>query len=137
MNRIAFPLKLQMKSPEVAHLHEALVFLGLTITEAETTNQRYGATTRAAVLQLQTTHNLPASGAVNEATANAINGLLAAQGALDQDIPDVPGPDLPDFPGGPVPAGRRVSGTVLTSMALRSGECRSRHSIAAWVANSH
>ena len=110
MNKITFPLTLQMKRPEVAHLHEALAFLGLTIAAAEKTNQRYGATTRAAVTQFQTTNNLPATGAVDEATSNAINDLLAQQGAIEQ---DVPGPEGPEIPPVPVPAGRRVSGTVL------------------------
>ena len=137
MNRIAFPLKLQMKSPEVAHLHEALVFLGLTITEAETTNQRYGATTRAAVLQLQTTHNLPASGAVTRrplTPSTVCSPRKARSTRISLMFP------ARISPISPVVRSQRVAeflARYCTSMALRSGECRSRHSIAAWVANSH
>jgi hypothetical protein len=102
MNTITFPLKLQMKSPAVADLQEALVFLGFPIIDAEKTNQRYGTSTRAAVLQFQTAHKLTATGEVDEATANAVNGVLAAQGAFDPVPADIPGP-----------AGPQVTGTVL------------------------
>lgn len=98
MNEITFPLKLQMKSPEVANLHEALAFLGLTIADGEKTNQRYGASTRTAVTKFQTGHNLPVTGAVDEATANAINTELSDKGALD------PGPGSVDPPVPPLPA---------------------------------
>ena len=83
MNKITFPLTLQMKRPEVANLHEALVFLGSTIADTEKTNQRYGASTRAAVTKFQTAHNLPVTGTVDEATARAINKELSNKGALD------------------------------------------------------
>ena len=96
MNKVTFPLKPQMKRPEVAHLHAALAFLGFTIAKSDKTNKRYGASTRKAVIQFQAKQKLRATGEINEVTANAINDLLEEQGALDQDL-----------------AGRRVSGTVL------------------------
>ena len=54
MNRITFPLKLQMKRPEVAHLQAGLAFLGFSIAKSDKTNQRFGASTRKAVMQFQT-----------------------------------------------------------------------------------
>jgi len=45
-------------------------------------NQRYGASTRAAVLRFQTAHKLPATGAVDEASAAAVNHALIDKGAL-------------------------------------------------------
>lgn len=114
MNKITPPLKPQSRGRKVAHLHEALVLLGFTIGDAEKNSERFGASTRAAVTQFQTAHNLPATGAVEEATAKAINKELADNGALDPDIADVPGPDVPDGPDPvPVPAGRQVIGTVM------------------------
>jgi len=35
MNQVTFPLKLQMKREQVAHLHEALASLGFAILESE------------------------------------------------------------------------------------------------------
>ena len=83
MNNITFPLNPQMKRPEVAHLHEALEFLGFTIGDAEQTNQHFGASTRQAVSKFQTEHQLPTTGEVDEATANALNTALAEKGAFD------------------------------------------------------
>jgi len=34
MNQVTFPLKLQMKREQVAHLHEALASLGFAILES-------------------------------------------------------------------------------------------------------
>lgn len=105
MKPIISPLKPQMHGPDVAGLHEALTLLGFPIADAEKTSQRYGASTRQAVNKFQTDRQLAATGVVDEATSDAINGLLGEQGALDQNIPDIP--DIP------VPVGRRVAGTVL------------------------
>jgi len=113
MKPVVFPLKTQMKRTEVGDLHQALSSLGFSIAGPEIKNQRFGASTRAAVRKFQLAHKLPGTGTVDEATATAINQALVDGGALDQEIADVPDPDLPDFPGGEVPAGRRVSGTVL------------------------
>lgn len=114
MKPVTFPLKLQMKRAEVGDLHQALSALGFTIAGPEKKNQRFGASTRAAVRKLQLAHKLSGTGAVDKATATAINNELADNGVLDQDTPDIPGSDVPDGPDPiPVPAGRRVSGTVL------------------------
>src|SRR6186713_3049418 len=102
MTTITFPLKLQMKRPEVAHLHEALAFLGFTIADAEKTAQRFGASTRTAVMMFQSAESLQASGEVDEITARALNEALANRGALDS----IPG-DATNA------AGRRVTGSVL------------------------
>ena len=53
MNKVTFPLKLQMNRAEVANLQAALSVLGSTIAEAENTHQRYGASTRAAAKRPQ------------------------------------------------------------------------------------
>ena len=92
MNKVTFPLKLQIKGPEVANLQEALGFLGFTIAESEATNQRYGASTRAAVKQFQFAQKMPETGEIDEATAKAINTELADNGVLD---PSPGGGDLP------------------------------------------
>jgi hypothetical protein len=43
MDKITFPLKLQMKRPEVGNLYEALVLTGYQIETSEKANQRFGA----------------------------------------------------------------------------------------------
>lgn len=83
MNKITPTLKLQMVRPEVADLHAALRLLDLSMSDAEATNQRYGASTRAAVLAFQTAHHLPATGEVDGATAGVLNNILAERGVLD------------------------------------------------------
>lgn len=82
MQKLAPPLKPGMQRPEVAHLHEALTLLGFTLRDDEQTSRRFGASTRAAVLEFQRAQTLPATGEVDEATAEAINAVLAERGAL-------------------------------------------------------
>jgi len=53
------------ETPEVGPLHEALSFLGLSIADEETSNQRFGVTTRAAVRKFQVDHKLPEAGEVD------------------------------------------------------------------------
>ena len=96
MKPIIFPLKPQMQGANLAGLHEALTLLGLTIADAEKTAQRYGASTRQAVSKFQTEHQLPVTGEVEEATANAINGVLADQGAFDPAPLPTPNPPPED-----------------------------------------
>ena len=48
MKPVTLPLKLRMNRAEVGDLHQALVFLGLSIVDEEKSNQRFGASTRAA-----------------------------------------------------------------------------------------
>jgi peptidoglycan hydrolase-like protein with peptidoglycan-binding domain len=98
-----------MKRAEVGDLQQALSFLGLTIASEEKNNQRFGATTRAAVRQFQIGHKLPETGEVDEATALAINKELADRGALD--VEPRSDSDLPD-PNPPINYKRRRSVTV-------------------------
>jgi len=99
MKPITFPLKLQVKRPEVGDLQQALILLGSQIAEAEIANQRFGASTRAAVLAFQTAHQLAATGVVDEATASVMNNILAERGALDDVPPGTdPTPPAPDLP---------------------------------------
>lgn len=83
MKPVIFPLKLQMNRAEVGDLHQALSALGFTIAAAEKKNQRFGPSTRAAVRKFQLANKLSGTGAVDEATAKAINKELADNGALD------------------------------------------------------
>jgi peptidoglycan hydrolase-like protein with peptidoglycan-binding domain len=110
MSRIAFPLTLRMRRPEVGDLHQALTRLGFGIDAAERNGQRYGASTRAAVVRFQNEQDLPVTGEVDEATAGLLNSLL--DGEEDPATPE--GPTVPELPGGPtpIPAGQRVVGTV-------------------------
>jgi peptidoglycan hydrolase-like protein with peptidoglycan-binding domain len=89
MNPIIFPLEPQMQGPTVADLQAALELLELTIADAEKTAQRYGTSTRQAVRQFQTAHDLPVTGQVNQATASVLNNILAELDVLD----NVPGID--------------------------------------------
>jgi Tc toxin complex TcA C-terminal TcB-binding domain/ABC toxin N-terminal region/Neuraminidase-like domain/Salmonella virulence plasmid 28.1kDa A protein/Putative peptidoglycan binding domain len=106
MKPVTFTLKLQMKRAEVGDLHQALSFLGLAIAGAEKSNQRFGASTRAAVRQFQMDRKLPETGEVDEATAAAINKELADRGVLDVE----PGPNPPTNP--PDAEHPTVQGTV-------------------------
>ena len=92
MKPVTVPLRLQMKRVEVGDLHQALAILGRAIAAAEKDTQRFGASTRAAVMQFQTAHKLPATGEVDKATAKVINKELADNGVLD---PAPGGSDLP------------------------------------------
>ena len=84
MQPVIFPLKLQMKRPEVGNLHQALSVLGFTIAGPEKKNQRFGASTRAAVRQFQVAHKLRNTGTVDQKTARAINEALAEGDLLDE-----------------------------------------------------
>jgi peptidoglycan hydrolase-like protein with peptidoglycan-binding domain len=72
MNRIIFPLKLQMKSPEVRDLQRVLSGLGHEIAESEEAEQRFGAATRKAVVAFQKEHGLEPSGVVDQDTAELL-----------------------------------------------------------------
>ena len=85
MKRIVFPLKLRMKRSQVADLHEALALIGLQISGVEKESLRFGASTRDAVRKFQADHSLSVTGIVDEATAQALNGILADRGVLDED----------------------------------------------------
>ncbi len=83
MMTVAFPIKPQMKRPEVADLHAALGALGFSIGPAEAGSRRFGASTRAAVMAFQKSRRLPTTGAVDQATAEAINAALAGTPSVD------------------------------------------------------
>ncbi|MGB4069894.1 MAG: neuraminidase-like domain-containing protein [Nitrospira sp.] len=100
MQPVNFPLKLQMKRPEVGDLHQALSTLGFAIAAAEKKNQRFGVSTRAAAREFQAAHKLRQTGAVDQATAKAINQELTDRGVLTEPLPggDTPGPNPPTNP---------------------------------------
>ncbi len=83
MNKITFPLKLQMKGTKVGDLHAALQSLGYLFADAEKSAKRFGATTRQALLDFQSKHGLALSGEVDEPSAASLNQALASLGALD------------------------------------------------------
>jgi hypothetical protein len=100
MNRITFPLKPQMKGPEVGDLQRALqLFLergfilhddeGARRTRSaalqrELARNTYGAATRQLVGIFQKSRRLPSGGAVDKPTADAINDVLREWGLLEQ-----------------------------------------------------
>jgi len=86
MNKIIFPLKLQMKRPEVGNLHEALARIGYQIEAAEKANQHFGASTRQAVLNFQKKYRLESTGGVDERTAQALNAALEELGAFNTEL---------------------------------------------------
>ena len=100
MKNITFPLKPQMRGPEVADLQEALRQLlersavlrdderarrGLAATlQREGETQTFGDATRKVVAIFQKERRIEESGAVDTATADALNALLREWGLLDQ-----------------------------------------------------
>ena len=73
-------------------------FLGFVIKDTEKTQHRFGASTRAAVIEFQTAHQLEATGLVDEVTAATFNTVLTDKGAFDAEPGgggDLPTPDLP------------------------------------------
>lgn len=87
MKKVTFPLKMEMKKAAVGDLHQALVFLGLAVSEPEKTARLFGQTTLDAVVKLQRENQLQPTSIVDEATANLINQLLKDRGAPDHEIP--------------------------------------------------
>lgn len=98
MNKISFPLKLQMRRQKVADLQDALtVFLGRRLIlqddegarhelveglKPEREAQRYGRFTRKSVSIFQRERQLQPTGEVDEATADALNNLLEELGVV-------------------------------------------------------
>jgi peptidoglycan hydrolase-like protein with peptidoglycan-binding domain len=101
MDGITPPLKQQLVRSDISELHAALTSLGYDISVAESASQRFGRTTRAAVLAFQAQHGLTTTGELDAATLGKLNEILAGQG-----VPDGPAPD------GVPAAGRAVGGTV-------------------------
>lgn len=101
MNKIIFPLKLEMKGTEVSDLQDALQLLlskalilkdnekaRLTLSDAikeEQDDQFYGKFTREIVGFFQKEHELETSGEVDEPTADAINAILRELELLGQE----------------------------------------------------
>ncbi len=99
MNKIIFPLKRQMRGPQVADLQDALQLLLergrlfaddegarrelLQALQRERTEQVYGSTTAKLVVRFQKERQLQPTGDVDEPTANAQNGVLKELGVLD------------------------------------------------------
>ncbi len=94
MQRIVFPLNLQMQGPTVAALQAALTLLGAPIDDGEKTAQRYGTSTQQAVRQFQTARQLPVTDSVDEATASVLNTILAERGVLDDEGDGDPPPPV-------------------------------------------
>lgn len=69
-------LRLNMTGAKVAQAQQTLAYLGLPIAAAEHGAQRFGATTRAAVLAFQQRRNLPATGHLDTATVKALNAAV-------------------------------------------------------------
>jgi hypothetical protein len=100
MNKITFPLTVDMQGPQVADLQAALqlfldrrVILGdddarrqefVQYLQRDRANQVYGNATRELVRFFQADRQLQASGNVDEATAYAMNAVLADLGAFVQ-----------------------------------------------------
>lgn len=100
MNNVTFPLKAQMKGPDVADLQEALRQLLersavlrdderarrelAAALQREHETQSFGDATRKLVGLFQKAKRIEDSGAVDSATADALNALLREWGLLDQ-----------------------------------------------------
>ncbi|RPI94811.1 MAG: hypothetical protein EHM40_05340 [Chloroflexi bacterium] len=76
MNKITFPLKSQNKGTAVDQLHEVLAALEYPITASEKSQQRFGASTRKAVIEFQQKYGLEATGVVDKVTANVLEAVL-------------------------------------------------------------
>ena len=99
MNKIVFPLKRQMRGPQVADLQDALQLLLergrlfaddegarrelLEALRRERSEQIYGSATARLVARFQEEHHLQPTDEVDEPTANALNALLKELGVLD------------------------------------------------------
>jgi hypothetical protein len=127
MNKIIFPLKLQMRGPAVADLQDALqlclersAILAndggprvelMAALRRERLEQIYGDATGKLVSIFERERNLRPSGEVDEPAANALNGLLQEWGMLDH---------LPE----PAAAGYQVDGRVVSRASAGVGGLR-------------
>lgn len=75
--RVVRSLRINHAGERVQHLQKGLAWLGYTIHAQEYNAQTYALTTKNAVKQFQTDHQLPITGRVDKATARAINLELA------------------------------------------------------------
>ncbi len=102
MKEIIFPLEFRMQGADVSNLQDALkLFLERRVIEGATpelsaalqrelTEQTYGDATRRLVRLLQEQRQLDNTGSVDEATARAMNAVLAEWGLLEEPIPENP-----------------------------------------------
>jgi len=105
MNKIIFPLKLEMKGEAIADLQDSLLLLldqgGIQLSaaerkaheeelRAERTQNTYGQATAKLVALFQTQNQLQTGGAVNKPTAIALNAALERLGAFNSAAPDQP-----------------------------------------------
>src|SRR6266436_1655905 len=110
MNKITFPLKLNMQGAAAADLQDALQLcldrsailandpaarqqLSVAL-KPERDQQAYGAVTGKLVKIFQGERHLQQSGEVDEPTANALNALLQEWGLLDQPPEPAPPPSF-------------------------------------------
>ena len=76
MQKITFPLRINMKREEVSHLHQALVKLMFRIDRREKLEKRFDRITCQAVLEFQKKYRLEPTGEVDEKTTKQFNALL-------------------------------------------------------------
>jgi peptidoglycan hydrolase-like protein with peptidoglycan-binding domain len=74
--RLKKPLRLNMVSPTVAHMQSALAHLGHSVSQAEFKTQKYGKTTRQAVLAFQKANGLPQTGHADSGTIAKLNSQI-------------------------------------------------------------
>ena len=81
------PIKLNERSRTVANLHAAMQMLGFNVSASELNNQQVGETTMALVREFQKRMNITPKEEylIDEATAEAMNKMLADQGLV---LPD-------------------------------------------------
>jgi hypothetical protein len=128
MNKILFPLKLQMEGAAVTDLQDGLLFLldkGLVVQnmdgersvlagklKLEREKQAFGEVTRKLVQIFQKEHNLNSTGAVDETTATALNAILREWGLFSQ-----PNGSPPQLVSGKV---RREDGMPMSGVRVRA-----------------
>src|SRR5574341_587428 len=71
-------LSLKMRGDDVALLHRELALIGLTVSDAERRNKRFGQGTQVALKRFQQEHRMEPTGVVDAETARAINAAVDA-----------------------------------------------------------
>ena len=75
-------LSSRMRGDDVSLLHKKLIFIGFQIPEDEIKNKYFGKTTRRAVRELQSKHELRNTGVVDEATVILLNDIVSKRRAF-------------------------------------------------------
>jgi peptidoglycan hydrolase-like protein with peptidoglycan-binding domain len=73
LNRVVRALRLNESGERVQHLQKGLAWMGYKIHDQEYQGRTYGITTKNAIKQFQSDHQLPITGRVDKTTALAIN----------------------------------------------------------------